>query len=32
LLVYKTIANGRAYRPALKVVEGGRAELKFKPA
>ncbi|HVN86980.1 MAG TPA: hypothetical protein VMW17_19290 [Candidatus Binatia bacterium] len=32
LLVYKTLTAARPYRPALRVVEGGRAELKLNPA
>ena len=32
LLVYQKLTAARAYRPALRVVEGGRAELKLNPA
>ena len=32
LLVYQTFLAARRYRPALRVVEGGRAEFKLKPA
>jgi hypothetical protein len=32
LAAYKTLTRERAYRPALRVVEGGRRELTLNPA
>jgi uncharacterized integral membrane protein len=32
VVVFKTFVRKPAYRPALRVVEGGQTELTFKPA